>query len=561
MTCPHCGAEIPQDSKFCPQCGRRLVPAEGELTCPRCGTKAPPGSRFCKECGEPLAGAIGAETDVKAKVEAKPGLWEELRKKGLFKWALDSLGSIRLTIPLLIALIAAAAVGGIVPQAPITPNAELIYRSYGRFWYNIIKLLSLDDVFHSWWFLALLGLFATNLTICTVRRLRRSIKLLASPLRPLPSSSFGFSPGSSPGNPAGEAVLVSWQGLKPELELEEAREAVRRVLRRRRFRFREEGGQLFGERWRWSRLGPDLVHLGILIILIGGLLGIFRFEGYLSLNETELGKVFPPCTAERTTDCIKNADFSIRIDDFHAELYPDSMTYKDYWTTITVIEDGKEVLTKRIEVNEPLTYKGITFYQTNYGYDLNAAEATIIVEDRESGERLGEFKLKVGERFQIPGTENWVELSRFFTSFMIGQGGPVNIDTPEPENPAAILQIYRGEGDLEKFEYWDIVFANFPETHLNPDKPYKFYMEDFFVPRFDGISYSRNPGYPVAWWGFTVMMIGLFGTFYLAPRRVWVLLDPQGKRALVRGEGRLTWGRKRELEGLAREIERELKGE
>lgn len=539
-TCPHCGAEIPAESKFCPQCGAQLAPER----CPHCGADLPPGSRFCPQCGAPLVEEARAARPVPRERERpkRPSIREQIRRKGFLRWAIDALGSIRLTIPLLVIITAAAAVGGIIPQAPNTPNAEFLYRSYGRFWYNIIKFFLLDDVFHSWWFLSLMGLFAVNLVICTTRRLQASIRFLRTPLRPLAKVS------------ADGAAVARLHG-----EPSKAREAIRRVLKRRRFRFREEGGQFVAQRFRWSRLGPDVIHLGILIILIGGLLGIFKFQGYISLNETELGKVFPPCTAEQQVDCIKNADFSIRIDGFRAELYPDGMMYKDYWTTITVLEDGKEVLTKEIQVNDPLTYKGITFYQTNYGYDLNHAQATIVVEDRESGEQLGEFKVKVGERFQIPGTDKWVELSRFFTSFMIGQSGPVNIDTPEPENPAAILQIYEGQGDLEKFDYWDIVFANFPETHLNQDKPYKFYMKDYFVPRFDGISYSRNPGYPVVWWGFTLMMVGLFTTFYLAPRRVWVVLQDQEKRALVRGERRLSWGGRRELEGIAQEIERELK--
>jgi cytochrome c biogenesis protein len=540
IVCSHCGAEIPADSKFCPQCGERVAPKEG-LRCPHCGAEVPAGSRFCPQCGGALE--EGAEpARPKPKRAARASIREQIRKKGFLTWARDSLGSIRLTIPLLVILTVAAAVGGIIPQAPNTPNAELLYRSYGRFWYNIIKFLLLDDVFHSWWFITLLGLFSTNLIICMVRRLRGSIRLLATPLRPLSRVS------------AESAAVASFQGKEPG----KVWEAARRVLRRKRFRFREEGEQLFGERWRLSRLGPDLIHLGILVILIGGLLGIFRFEGYISLNETELGKVFPPCSSEQQVDCIKNADFAIRVDGFRAELYPDSMMYKDYWTTLTVIEDGREVKTKEIEVNSPLTYKGITFYQTSYGDDLNSAEATIAVEDRESGESLGEFRVKVGEQFQIPGTDEWVELSRFFTSFRMGRGGPVNINTPTPDNPAALLQLYQGTGELAKPDYWDIVFANFPETHLNQDKPYKFYLKDFFVPKLDGISYSRNPGYPVVWWGFTLMMVGLFATFYLAPKRIWVVLDPQGERVLVKGERRLSWGGRHELERIAGEIEREL---
>ena len=39
---------------------------------------------------------------------------------------------------------------------------------------------------------------------------------------------------------------------------------------------------------------------------------------------------------------------------------------KDYKSKLKVLEQGKEVLSKTIEVNDPLTYKGYTFYQSSY---------------------------------------------------------------------------------------------------------------------------------------------------------------------------------------------------
>ncbi|MFQ6033454.1 MAG: cytochrome c biogenesis protein ResB, partial [Candidatus Bipolaricaulia bacterium] len=234
LLCPHCGAEVPAESRFCPHCGERLA-SEERPTCPHCGAEVPTGSRFCPHCGGALE--EGAEpARPKPKRVKRPGIGEQIKTKGFFNWALDTLGSIRLTIPLLAILTIAAAIGGVVPQAPITPNADLLYRSYGRFWHNIIKFFLLDDVFHSWWFLTLMGLFSINLVVCTARRLRRSVRLLATPLRPLSQVS------------AAGAATASFRGRI----LEEVREAARHVLKRRHLRFREEGEQLFGERWRWS---------------------------------------------------------------------------------------------------------------------------------------------------------------------------------------------------------------------------------------------------------------------------------------------------------------------
>ncbi|MCR5663687.1 MAG: zinc ribbon domain-containing protein [Oscillospiraceae bacterium] len=60
VKCPGCGAELPIQSLFCPQCGRQLppppAPAPKEDVCPTCGKPAPKGTVFCCYCGTRLDG-------------------------------------------------------------------------------------------------------------------------------------------------------------------------------------------------------------------------------------------------------------------------------------------------------------------------------------------------------------------------------------------------------------------------------------------------------------------------------------------------------------------------
>lgn len=49
IECPKCGAKISADSRFCPECGTKII-----SECPKCGAKVSPKQKFCPECGEKL---------------------------------------------------------------------------------------------------------------------------------------------------------------------------------------------------------------------------------------------------------------------------------------------------------------------------------------------------------------------------------------------------------------------------------------------------------------------------------------------------------------------------
>ena len=49
ISCPKCGAKIPEKSKFCPECGTKIISA-----CPKCGAPVSPKQKFCPECGQKL---------------------------------------------------------------------------------------------------------------------------------------------------------------------------------------------------------------------------------------------------------------------------------------------------------------------------------------------------------------------------------------------------------------------------------------------------------------------------------------------------------------------------
>lgn len=80
--------------------------------------------------------------------------------------------------------------------------------------------------------------------------------------------------------------------------------------------------------------------------------------------------------------------FHIRLDDSRGERHPGSMRPKVYESDVTVLEEGSSGRSFKIEMNEPLRYKNVTFYQTHWD---------------DSGERtLSAFTVKTNPADQWP---------------------------------------------------------------------------------------------------------------------------------------------------------------
>ncbi|WP_156877039.1 zinc-ribbon domain-containing protein [Pseudoclavibacter soli] len=50
--CPSCGARMPSDARFCPECG---TPAAQAGCCPTCSAELAQGAGFCAQCGNAVA--------------------------------------------------------------------------------------------------------------------------------------------------------------------------------------------------------------------------------------------------------------------------------------------------------------------------------------------------------------------------------------------------------------------------------------------------------------------------------------------------------------------------
>jgi cytochrome c-type biogenesis protein CcmH/NrfG/predicted RNA-binding Zn-ribbon protein involved in translation (DUF1610 family) len=88
-SCPVCGTVLPENAKFCFNCGANLLNMEqpsGEqkqiIICDVCGFENEPGSKFCVSCGSVLTGTFtSAEKVTPPEVEFKPPELEPIKPK------------------------------------------------------------------------------------------------------------------------------------------------------------------------------------------------------------------------------------------------------------------------------------------------------------------------------------------------------------------------------------------------------------------------------------------------------------------------------------------------
>ncbi len=118
MRCVNCDAEIPDNEKFCPQCG---VPVGVVERCPHCDAALLPGEQFCGECGKPVA-TLGAPAE--GSLPAQPGVAPTTKKKrpGWF-WPVVVIGGLLLLGCLVVCAISTVPSLLATPTPVSTPTA------------------------------------------------------------------------------------------------------------------------------------------------------------------------------------------------------------------------------------------------------------------------------------------------------------------------------------------------------------------------------------------------------------------------------------------------------
>jgi len=428
---------------------------------------------------------------------------------------LDFFSSVKVGIFLLIFITIASILGTLIPQH--RSPAEYMEK-YGDI-SNVLIRLEFTKLYQSWWFISLLFLFAVNILVCTLTRLSPKLKKAFQPKLETKKQRL--------------LSLKTNTSFKKNQDLKKTKAVVLSILSSKHYTLKEEqnGNTVFlqAQKRRLGLFGSDVVHLGLLIIIIGGIIsGLGGFQANLNISE---GETIP----------IPQADFKLRLDKFVTEYHPNG-SVRDWKSTLTVLENSTDVLSKTIEVNHPLSYKGFMFYQGYYGWDWTNPTLEIWAKKSKDPSFLKKLEMGVGEKVQVGEESIEIAVLDFVPDFIIGEDNKISTRSLNPNNPAAYIEGWK-EGK-KVFSSW--IFAKFPDfgrMHSNIDTDLSFEFKDLRAAQYSGIQMAKDPGVNFIWIGCTLLMLGLCVAFFWPPREIKVILEETQNKTDVTTAGITTKNR------------------
>lgn len=393
------------------------------------------------------------------------------------KKALRFLFSMKFALIILCLFVLVCVAGSVIPQGEI----QAVYENSYPGWSGLILGTGLDDVFHSWWFIALTLLLCGNLLGCNLLHISPILRKMKRKTRSLPAGEEGMAFTGEPDELLKELGFSKWEDT--------------------------EGGR-YAIRNRIGYWGAWLTHLGILIIIVG-----FALGQMFTVNYTVYG-------VPGEEKPIADTGLTLTIDDFSIDLRPDD-TVEQYTADLTLTDPASgESWSGQASVNHPWDAHGLRFYQNSTGW---AADMTVYQGDT----LLQTDTLCAGEyRAVKEKPELLVMLRAFYPDYVQDEAGMPATASADMKNPGYLYMLYYN-GELLGMNV------------LRPDE--KITVSDYTIlfsnPRsYTLIQIKHDPFTWLAGLGGVVLLAALVVAFYLRTEEVWLV--EQGKGWLVYGYSR-----------------------
>lgn len=413
-----------------------------------------------------------------------------------------TLASVRTGIILLLLTVVVSAVGTVILQRPTT-DPEDIQRAYTPQTLAMLDRLGLTDIYHAWWFIALLGLVSLSIICVSIERWPNAWRFYARPYR-FPEPHF--------------RATLPMKATIPVADAESGLNVAEKVLQK--FGFTAErivdhdAVSLYSERHRFSVFAVYVVHASLLMIFFGGIVdAISGYRGYLMLNRGQVGNTIELRAGAGGVSKKLTLPFSVRADKIGMDRYEDGAP-KKYWSELALIDGGKEVAHKTINVNDPLTFKGIRLFQSGMGKSDDLDELDLVAV---GGNVERQVALHLNESVAVTD-EYSVRIVKFIPD-AYSQDGEYFRKSDSINNPAFQLAVTSKAGTETR------VWLVPRERNVSSEGgPFRFAATDLKVLDWTGLEVAYQPGQWFVWGGVLLMAAGLTIVFYLSHTRIWAVI-------------------------------------
>ncbi len=512
-----------------------LVP---ENTKCECGHQNSVGTVLCESCGKPLLEDM-QQSDAPLEMRYDGVARRSQRSNPSYidrVWSFFS--SVKIAIYLIVFTFLTAMLGTIYPQESTFINnfdASIYYKeTYGTLG-HIYYMLGLSHTYESWWFIGLLVMIGTSLVICSLDRV---LPLYRALKKQQIRKHHQF-------------LLRQKAVYKGKLE-RNAPEWVSEfgeALKRKGYRIHkdETGTALLAEKNRFSRWGPYINHIGLILFLLAILarsIPGWQMDGYVSIPDGDTVQIAD------TNYYVKNEKFTVEFytDDELPEKLQGKSRAKMYETAAVlykcVSDCGdplkepvlEEIKKHSIIVNSPLSFDGIKLYQFDFNLTPRLNAVNPVLEDKATGEKYGPFYLpmKDAELHHELGPYT-LDLYANYMEFALGSDGKPTTLSRDPNAPAFVFTV-KGPGlkpEGEPYIYFPMQKdkVRFAQDTINRDLADKI---EIHVDGMENVDFSEattvlnirvDRALPYLWVGAVFSMLGLIMGSYWQHRRVWLRID------------------------------------
>lgn len=286
--------------------------------------------------------------------------------------------SVKLTVLLLSLIALTVLVGAWCPQESQV-GIQKVIEQFGEETALLFSKIGITDIFHSTWFLSLIGFLTINMIACSVQRVFPKVRALKQELPYLKAEAIEKLATS-------EKVILN---VHPETALHRLTER----LKRKGYSIKKEGTRLKAEFGKVGRLAPTITHIGLLSLLLG--VTITSWTGFTGFQPIPVGSFMNFESSEHSKLWIgKLPSWSVKAEKSWREDYP-SGDVKQWYTDLAVVDSqGKVLKRQQISVNNPLTFENVDIYQSSWGLDrivLTFNDTTRVLNLRPMGKLYAAF--------------------------------------------------------------------------------------------------------------------------------------------------------------------------